>query len=176
MWSWYRAFYCDRPDLSSPLPKRAIAITGTTEATEGTTTTTTTTGSASSTTASKGYAADEGMSFHQVFLTVSPILALHVRQYFEGLLMAHNMSVAGLGLVVERMSDVPAHAWPLVTTYAQFLRLIDGTLEESFFADVEEVVEFAGGAEYIMKKEDLATVTSKSMAMFFFMIWLCFYY
>lgn len=146
MWSWYRAIYQENYIEEYPV---LLASTQTT---------------VPCSTNSR----EPVFQFHQVFLTVSQVLAQHVRQYFEGLQNAHGMAVTALGRNVENLRDISESSWPLITTYSQFLRMIDGTLENQFFENTEELSPLvSGGVDYVMKKEEVASVLSKCRYFFF---------
>jgi len=97
----------------------------------------------------------ETTQFNQLFVTVSPVLCDFVTAYWQGLqgsLLSSTSNIrSNFGFVVASghqimdteqlysLKDVPSNRLPLITTFAQFLEILDGTFPDPFFATAESL-------------------------------------
>jgi len=93
---------------------------------------------------------ESSQHFHPLFITLSPVLCSQAQKYFQKLI---NEDVGGAQLASQEEIPKNMHLgeaqFPLFLTLRQFLKMLDGTLEEPFF-----VHDSSGAQELEWKNDD----------------------
>src|SRR6185437_11373093 len=107
---------------------------------------------------------DELTNFHPIFVAVNANLCNHVRKYLTGLerslLMQRGRDPQQLldprkySRLPSSLADIKESQWPLVCTYAAFLRMVDATLSKPFFVEPKEDDRKAGDGQDQSKKDE----------------------
>jgi len=84
---------------------------------------------------------DKGSYFNQLFVTVSPVLCDHVKSFWKGLQLTHNIPNPTRSDLPNHLQGIPRDFFPLVMTFAWFLELLDNTLppEDRFLTNCESI-------------------------------------